>query len=92
MGVLAQKGRAASVLRLNGQPIAFWETRALRWLRYGCADFLPSSAMGGNPLKNMVLPLGLNSNRVEELQVIIKDWLEIYKSPPKLDGKSFRWK
>jgi hypothetical protein len=40
----------------------------------------------------MVLPRGLNSNRVEQLQVVIKDWAEIYKSPPQLDGKTFQWK
>lgn len=39
----------------------------------------------------MVLPRGLNSNRVEELLAVIKDWVEIYKSPPKLDGKTFDW-
>jgi len=39
----------------------------------------------------MVLLRGLNSNRAQQLQVVIKDWVEIYKSPPKLDGKSFSW-
>ena len=39
----------------------------------------------------LVLPRGLNSNRVEQLQVVIKDWVEIYKSPPQLDGKTFQW-
>ncbi len=39
----------------------------------------------------LVLPLGLNSNRVEQLQMVIRDWVEIYKSPPQLDGKTFEW-
>jgi hypothetical protein len=39
----------------------------------------------------MVLPRGLNSNRVEQLQLVIKDWVEIYKSPPQLDGKTFQF-
>lgn len=39
----------------------------------------------------MAPPRGLNSNRVEQLQVVIKDWVEIYKSPPQLDGKTFQW-
>lgn len=39
----------------------------------------------------VVLPRGLNSNRVEQLQVVIKDWVEIYKSPPQLNGKFFQW-
>jgi len=41
--------------------------------------------------RRVVLPRGLNSNRVEQLQVVIKDWAEIYKSPPQLDGKTFQW-
>lgn len=40
----------------------------------------------------MVLPRGLNLNRIEQLQLVIKDWAEIYKSPPELDGKGLRWK
>jgi hypothetical protein len=40
----------------------------------------------------MVLQRGLNSNRIEELQVILQDWAEIFKSPPPLDGRSFTWK
>jgi hypothetical protein len=39
----------------------------------------------------MVLRRGLNLNRLEQLQVVIKDWAEIYKSPPALDGKTFQW-
>ncbi len=49
---------------------------------------LPSEALKE---RRMVLPRGLNSNRVEQLQVVIRDWVEIYKSPPQLDGKSFHW-
>ena len=33
-----------------------------------------------------------NSNRAEQLQPVIKDWAEIYKASPKLDGKTFKWK
>jgi hypothetical protein len=43
------------------------------------------------PRGEVVLPRGLNSNRVEQLQVVIKDWVEIYKSPPQLDGKTFQF-
>jgi hypothetical protein len=42
-------------------------------------------------MREMVLPRGLNSNQVEQLQMVIKDWAEIYKSPPKLDGRTFQW-
>lgn len=40
----------------------------------------------------VVLPRGLNSNRVVQLQLVIEDWVQLYKFPPQLDGKSFQWK
>ncbi len=40
----------------------------------------------------MVHQRGGNSNRIEQLQGVIKNWVEIYKSPPQLDSKTFRWK
>jgi hypothetical protein len=41
--------------------------------------------------RSVVLPRGKTSNRAKQLQVVIKDLVEIYKFPPQLDGKSFQW-
>lgn len=68
-----------------------WQQAGPRQNEISCA-FRPARGPRVGTRKNkVVLPRGLNSNRVEQLQVVIKDWVEIYKSPPQLDGKTFQW-
>jgi|GEM_PF-3256708 len=52
-------------------------------------DRLTKTSLAG--VYKMVHQRGLNSNRAQQLQVFIKDWVDIYQSPPPLDGISFRW-